>query len=457
MAGISLELKKMFEKKSLLSIFTAFGYSFALSSGPYFITILSLILVNFLAVDGAIKDSKELVQFQVSVTYIIAFSLILNGFTNLYLIRFLADRAFEKKYEAIVPNIFGAISINMSVGFIISLPFAMFFIAPYASYYYALSFAFCFTVFMGIWTVNTILTGFKNYKYILFSFVFSYGIFIPLSYILFSKGLTGLMFAFTLSNILLFTFLISYLVVNYYSHSIISFDFIKEKKYRSLIFTGFFYNLGLWADKLVFWFNPYTNTPALGPLKYSVVYDIPIFLAYLSMAPGISGMFLKVEWEFSYYYERYYNAIRSGAVLEKIYLYGDELINSARNVIVDVLRIQAIFVIFILITQKLIFQLFKLPKVYIPLFDILLIGTSMQVSLLGVLALIFYINRLKDALVVTGFFAFTNLVFSFISIYLGPYFYGYGFNLSVILTSLLGIICLRRILHEIHYWTFMHI
>ena len=104
MAGIAFELKKILRRRSITSIFTAFGYSLALSSGPYIITITSLLLVNFIG-SYFVKDSTQLTQFQVVITYIIAFSLILSGFTNLYLIRFLADMIFAKRYDAIIPNL----------------------------------------------------------------------------------------------------------------------------------------------------------------------------------------------------------------------------------------------------------------------------------------------------------------------------------------------------------------
>ncbi len=456
MAGIAFELKKILRRRSITSIFTAFGYSLALSSGPYIITITSLLLVNFIG-SYFVKDSTQLTQFQVVITYIIAFSLILSGFTNLYLIRFLADMIFAKRYDAIIPNLMSAIILNASAGFILSLIFSLLALTPYTSYIFAFLFTLCFTLFMCIWTLNTILTGFKSYKYILFSYAFSYSIFLITSLYFIKYGLTGLMFTFTLSNSILFFMLFAYTIRNYYSDRLLSFEFIKEDKYRSLILTGFFYNLGIWADKLVFWFHPYTSTEALGPLSYSIVYDIPIFLAYLSIAPGISAMFLKIEWEFAEHYDKYYDAVRGGALLDKIYLYGDELISSARGVLLDTFRIQAIFSVFIIIMQEQLFTLFRLPKVYIPLFDILLLGTSLQVVLLSLIALMFYFDRLTYALITTFVYAVSNSGLSLLSIYLGPYFYGYGFAVATMLSIIIGVILLRRFLHDIHYYTFMHI
>ena len=71
---------------------------------------------------------------------------------------------------------------------------------------------------------------------------------------------------------------------------LVSFAFLGRKSFLSLALTGFFYNLGVWVDKFVFWANPLVSDPVIGPLRASIIYDIPIFLAYLSIVPGHGGV-----------------------------------------------------------------------------------------------------------------------------------------------------------------------
>jgi len=55
---------------------------------------------------------------------------------------------------------------------------------------------------------------------------------------------------------------------NYPSERFVAFHFLgRGAMYPSLIATGLFYNLGIWADKLVFWFSPDTSAPVIGPLR----------------------------------------------------------------------------------------------------------------------------------------------------------------------------------------------
>lgn len=455
MAGISFELRKVLKEETLTSLFKAFGYSVALSSGPYIISILSLIALNLLSHD-IIKNRSILIQFQVSITYLIAFSLIYTGFSQLFFTRYIADRLFERDYLRVLPNFLGITILNMVPAFFLSLIFSIIFLSKDAGYFFSFIFSLTFTVLTGLWMVNIILTSLKSYKFILFSFFSGYSIFLISAYFLSGFGLNGLIFSFFMGQATLFLLLLFYFIYSNYSESLIEFDFFNRKKiYISLIFTGFFYNLAIWVDKFVFWFNDLTGTSVLGPLRYSIVYDIPIFLAYLAIAPGMAIFFLKLEGEFALYYERYYDAVRNGLTLEKIYTYGDQLISSARAVILDTIRIQGIFNIIVVMFDEFLFSVFKIPLIYLPLFHILLLGTYLQLILLTLFAIFFYFDRRKESLILSLSFAILNFLFSVITIILGPYFYGYGFTLSIFLTVIISVLLLRKFLDGIHYYTFM--
>ncbi|MGC9080764.1 exopolysaccharide Pel transporter PelG [Sulfurihydrogenibium sp.] len=454
MAGISFELRKVLREKTLISIAKAFGYSTLLSSGPYLISIITIILSYYL-LSPFVTDKKIIIQFQVIITYLVAFSLILTGSSQLMITRFIADRIFEKKYNLILPNLAGNIVLNMGLGFITSLLFSLIFFKNQGALFILL-FTFNFTIFCGLWIINIVLTSLKSYKFILFSFVLGYLAFLVVSIFLVRFGLNGLLFSFFIGQALLFFMLFGYMVKNHYSDELFRFDFFnRDLIYISLIFSGFLYNLGVWIDKFVFWFTPFTSVEVLGPIRASLVYDIPMFIAYISIAPGMAVFFLKLEVEFAEYYDKYYKAVREGATLQKIYEYGDDMILSARNVILDTMRIQGIaFIIFILFDVYLL-KLFKISLLYIPLLHVLMLGTYLQLIFMAVLAILNYFDRRIEALISSATFAITNFAFSLLTVFLGPYYYGYGLVFSLLVSILVSIILLRRFLDEIHYNTFM--
>lgn len=100
----------------------------------------------------------------------------------------------------------------------------------------------------------------------------------------------------------------------YQSRVFIEFDFLGSgRMYRSLMLTGLFYNLGIWADKFVFWFHPVTGSTVIGALRASLVYDLPVFLAYLAIIPGMAVFLVRMETDFVEYYDKFYDAVREGA------------------------------------------------------------------------------------------------------------------------------------------------
>ena len=52
----------------------------------------------------------------------------------------------------------------------------------------------------------------------------------------------------------------------------VAFDFLDRRQvFVSLLLTGLCYNLGIWIDKFIFWFNPSTSDLVIGPLRASIL------------------------------------------------------------------------------------------------------------------------------------------------------------------------------------------
>jgi hypothetical protein len=99
---------------------------------------------------------------------------------------------------------------------------------------------------------------------------------------------------------------------------LIAFDFLQPKSlYGTLVLTGFLYNLGIWADKLMFWAYPDTSQVIIGGLRASLIYDIPVFLSYLSIIPGMAVFLVRIETDFVEYYDKFFTAVRQGGSWKK--------------------------------------------------------------------------------------------------------------------------------------------
>jgi uncharacterized membrane protein len=77
------------------------------------------------------------------------------------------------------------------------------------------------------------------------------------------------------------------------------------------------------------------------------------------------------------------------------------------------------------------------------------------VFLLAILNVAFYLDLRRSALFLTTLFLFINVSTSWMSIRLGPQYFGFGFALATTLTSLVGLMHLNRKLNGLEYETFM--
>ena len=74
---------------------------------------------------------------------------------------------------------------------------------------------------------------------------------------------------------------------------------------------------------------------------------------------------------------------------------------------------------------------------------------------MSILAYLYYLDRQKEALIYTFLFVVINALLTWVSIQLGPYFYGYGFSVAQLILSVASIYTLNKILRELDYETFM--
>ena len=78
----------------------------------------------------------------------------------------------------------------------------------------------------------------------------------------------------------------------------------------------------------------------IGPLRASILYDLPIFLAYLSIIPGMAVFLVRIETDFAEWYERVYEAIRGGETLQHIGLLKEQMILAIRQGLLEICKVQ---------------------------------------------------------------------------------------------------------------------
>lgn len=454
MAGIGFELRKLMKGESYTSLIFAYAYAGIISSGPLILSIIAMLLIGIISLPFVIPPDL-VAKFQTVITYLIAFSLVLTGVVQLSFTRYASDRIFEKEHNRLLPNLNGMLLLTMVVSGSIAYPIAVL-MFPEQSLFFRLLFAATAVILCSVWITAILLSGLKAYKSIVNCFALGYCSTVVLVVMLRHGNLEGLLVAFLTGQFVILMGMQSVIFREYPSKIFIEFDCMhKGRMYKSLMLTGFFYNLGVWIDKFVFWFHPVTGSPVIGPLKSSLIYDLPVFLAYLSIIPGMAVFLVRMETDFVEYYDRFYNAVREGGTLTHIQEMKDEMVKVAREGIYDIVKIQGITTIIVIVAGRQLLHMVGISEIHLPLLSIQVVAVGFQVVLLGLLNVFFYLDRRRRVLLLTALFAVLNLFFTLISINMGPYFYGYGFALALLVVLALGMALLDRDFKQLEYETFM--
>ncbi|MDF1877478.1 exopolysaccharide Pel transporter PelG [Sulfurimonas sp. SAG-AH-194-L11] len=455
MAGIGFELRKILKEDRLLSLAKVYGYSAILSSGPWVISILAIVLVGFinLANLGEVSDAF---RFQVVVTYAIALasSLIITGVLQLPFTRYVADLIFKHKEDEILPSYFGAIFMAWILGLPIVTPFYMW-VFEDQSLLFLIGVISTFLILCGVWISSILAASLKYYKGVVWAYFVSYALIVLFSYY-FGNSIELLLFIFFFGNAILFVILLTLIVKTYDSTIFMKIDFfLADNFYWTLGIAGFMYNLGAWVDKFIFWYHPATGHTVIGKLNASIVYDMPIFLAYLSILPGMAIFFYRLESDFAEKYDLYYDAVRSGGTLSIIKGYKNDMIDVIRHSIHEILMIQGILDIILFLTAPTVFDILHIPQLYLGLLYILTIGAMLQIAFMSVLAILYYLDRKHVAMWLCVFFFVANTGLTLISIELGPAYFGYGYTVSLLIVFIASLAIIRNEMDRLDYETFM--
>jgi len=454
MAGVGFELRRLLQNnQSLTGRGQAYAFAALIGSGPWVLSIAAILGIALLSTRQ--NFSADVVgQFQVSVTCLMAFSLILTSPLQLTFTRFVADRLFEQRPRQIMANLFGALSLTLlAAGLVGSAALALWFDG---SLFYRLYMLTGFVTLCGIWIVVVFASAINAYRQIVLVFLLGYGITVGASLGLRGFGLEGLLLGFVAGQACLFFALLALVVRQYPGDLMVSFDFLRPGKiYPSLVFTGLFYNAGIWADKFIFWADPLAGIAIVGPLRAAPAYDLPIFLSYLSLIPGMAVFLVRVETDFSEKCENFYRTITRDGTLAQVSQAKQELVQAVRAGMLVMLKVQGATTCLLLLTGPELLAWLGISNVSLSLLNIDLVAVVVQLLLLGMLTVLFYLDQRIAALSLCLLFFLSNSVFSWISLGLGPALHGYGFFASVALTAAAGFVILLQKLNQLEYETFM--
>ncbi len=455
MAGIGFKLREIYKKNKLSSYIKVYTYSALLSAGAWVSSILAILIIGFIKI-STFNNISQIIQYQLLITYAyaLASSILFSGIIQLPLTRYIADKIYEKKVNLILPSYFAAMVVTLIVGILVMSPFCIYIFYDQKPIFILIVISLSITMTL-LWITNILASSLKFYQEIVFAYIFSYLLIIILSYF-FGNSTIALLSIFLFGNITLLSILLTFIIKSYPSDRLLDFKFFSIKKfYWRLALAGVFYNLGVWIDKFIFWYHPLTGEKIVGKMHGSIIYDVPIFLAYLTIIPSMAIFFFRLEAFFSQKYDLFFNAIKNGSSLNIIKKYKKQISNTISQMLHEILLIQGVIIIIVFVFAPDLFSLFNIPKLYLNLFYIDMIGAQLQLGFMATLALLYYLDKRRSAMYLSLMFLILNAILSYISIYLGPTFFGYGYAVSLLISFISTLIILKKKIKELEYETFL--
>ena len=456
MAGIGFELRRLSRSETYLGLLRAYLYAGVIGSGPWVLSILAILILGVMSL-GVVLPASKITAFQTSVTWLIALSLIYSGGTQLLYTRYVADRLFEGQKKRVLPNLLGILLITGLPLLCVSLPLALCLLPDTSPAYRALMII-SLNLLNTVWVLTVLLSGLKQYRSLLVLYFIGYGGSVALGFALGKAGLgvEGLLVGFASGQAVIILGSLALVWREYPPARLIEFDFLRAGRVHLwLLPVGLCFNAGIWADKFLFWLSAGTGQRVIGDLHASTIYDTPIFLAYFTLIPGMAVFLLRMEVDFVRAYDRYYSAVRDGGALTAIRAFREQMVLTAREGIYDIIKIQGFTLLVLIALGPSLLAFFGIPTLYFPLLAIDSVGVGLQLLVMAGLNILFYLDRLRIAAAISATMLLANLAFTYLSLRLGPFFYGYGFVLAMLLSTVFVLTVTDRALDKLNYTTFM--
>lgn len=452
MAGIGFQLRRILDRDTYFASIKAYLYSALISSGPWLITIVAIGIVGVVQVGQISSHESEI--FRITIVYVYAFTLIFLSIIQMPLTRYLADLLFSGNTRLYLPTYTATLVVLGGFQSLFVLPTCFFFSGwnvVYALHVYVFYMGVSFT-----WLAMIFLSAARNYNTIVGAFFAGLLVSVLLG-TLFGRryGLNGYMSGYTMGRVVLFFILSARIAKEFPSSLTISFEFVRYlKKHVRLILIGLFYNIGIWIDKIIYWYSPQgKHIDAF--LHAFNTYDLPMYLSYLTIVPSMAMFLIRIETSFIGFYKAFYGAIVGKRSYDVIHSFKESLVEHIKLSFARLLKTQGLVTFLAFILAPAIVSLINIRIESFFVLRIGIIAAFCHAMLLILSIYILYFDFQNEALVVTSLFVCLNTVLTLGLQLLGYPYYGLGYLTACIISLITGILILMYKLHYLEFITFV--
>lgn len=452
MAGIGFALRRMLEDPGFAGPVKAFGYATLLTSGPWIAASLALALLA--ATSALAPHSNENHAFLALVSYAYAFSLIGYGAIQMVASRYLADRIYEGRPEAVAPAYTRLLFPLLLGQLVVGSCFLAFVPLPVLARLAALL---LYLALNGIWLAMGFVSVAGQPRGPALALGFGLVVSLVAGHVGGTLGgLSGQLLGYASGHVLSFLLLQRQVDRCFGPASFAPSGIARAfRQYAALAWTGLAYNLGCWIDKILFWGHAGTGESVAGWLRSAPTYDNAMFLAYLTIIPALALFLIKVETDFYDRYRAYFRAIASHANLAELLRLKEQIRAGLRSHLVLLLKVQAPLTLGLMLFAPELLRALDVSWLSVFVFRTGVFGALLHGMHLVVLVLLLYFDLRLQAAALATLFCVSNALFTLGAFQGGLGAHGYGYTLACGLTLWVGLALLQRALDRLEYHVFM--
>lgn len=438
MAGIGFVLQKVLKEGGIFSFVKVALAGTIIVAGPWLLSIIGIFVIGQFA-SAAIAESSTI--FMAVIIYSYAFSLFIFGGIHYIFTRHVADLIFEhKNHEAGASLLLFSILIAFLAGIIGYMALSQLNLPGISRP--DLFVAGGVLLFAGInliWLLMIFISLLK--RYLLIFFVYFVGMaasFIAVYEMGKNFGTGGAMMGFAAGQwvIVIFLFIMSF--IKYFPGRLnVKLFFSYFVKFRYLLGSGIFYYWGMWIDKLIFWFTKGTPVDDSFFMVFDL-YDIPVYLANLTIIPGLIFFMIISETNF---YEALIDLLKTlhSSIYRKIQKKKYTLIKVFKQGMVEQSIFQGVFTFVFILLASYFSAAFFNNTIHILVFRITLLAVFFHLIFLTLTIYLFYLQMFKITFFTTFLYFIINTIGSILIVLFGNNnFLGFSYLAATMIGSLVS-------------------
>ncbi|NOY07652.1 MAG: exopolysaccharide Pel transporter PelG [Spirochaetes bacterium] len=444
MAGIGFELQRVLKKGGIGSFFKVVLAGSMVVAGPWILTILGIFFIGKFAENELAQYHK---LFTAAIVYSYAFSLIFFGGSHYIFTRYVADLIYEDKNQDAGSALVSFSLIVAVIALIIGIIAVVKLKISYMPYYflYKVSVIILFILINLTWLLMIFISLLKRFMAIFMLYLIGMVLSFAAVKLLGHNYYTGgALLGYTLGQLFIVVSLFLLVFKEYKPGRLIFRDFISYiVRFKYLLLSGILYYWGMWVDKVVFRAILGTEIPGTF-FKLFDYYDIPVYIANLTIIPGMIYYVIVTEIDFYIHLKEFLRGLNND-----MYSYMQAKKYAMVNSIKNGLREQGLFqgiltFAFILLSGEISRLLFH-GLLSVSTLRIVLGGVFFHFMLLTLLIYLFYLELYRYAFFSSIMFFGVNLLLSLLIAFTKSYnLLGVSYLLGGLAASVFAAVLLLR-------------